>query len=132
MIATLGSMERLTGTKMVCEFEQGFTDDWDIHLQVDDLKELETVNASHENVTDNHVKLVIPALPLPEHVQRTSAVSASVTVVTVTRIPTKKRKAQKRKSSSGLDLQSIDNNGTREITASKKAKMLTAVVVAKL
>jgi hypothetical protein len=47
MIATLGSMERLTGTKMVREFEQGFTDDWDIHLQADDLKELEAVNASH-------------------------------------------------------------------------------------
>ena len=70
MIATLGSMERLTGTKMVREFEQGFTDDWDIHLQADELEELEAVNAGHENITDNHVELVIPVLPFPEHLQR--------------------------------------------------------------
>ena len=69
MIATLRSMERLTGTKIVCEFEQGFTDDWDIHLQADELEELEAINVGHDDVTDHQFELV-HVLPLPEHVQR--------------------------------------------------------------
>jgi len=50
---------------------RGFTDDWYIHLQADELEELEAVNAvRHENVTDNQVELVFPVLPRSEHVQR--------------------------------------------------------------
>lgn len=56
---------------VVVEFEQckGYTDDWYIHLQGVELKELEAVNAiRHEEVTDDHVKLVVSILPLSEHV----------------------------------------------------------------
>ena len=48
---------------------KGFTDDWEIHLQADELKELEAVHVGHDDVADHQVEL-IPVLPLPEHVQR--------------------------------------------------------------
>jgi hypothetical protein len=47
---------------------KGFTDDREIHLQADELKELEAVHVGHDDVTDHQVELV-PILPLPEHVQ---------------------------------------------------------------
>lgn len=49
---------------------KGYTDDWYIHLHGDELKELEAVNAiiRNEEVTDDQVKLVVPILPLSEHV----------------------------------------------------------------
>ena len=50
---------------------KGFTDDWKIHLQADELEELEAVHVGlgHGDVADHQVELA-PVLPLPEHVQR--------------------------------------------------------------
>ena len=48
---------------------KGFTDDREIHLQADELKELEAVHFGHVDVGDHQVELVL-VLPLPEHVQR--------------------------------------------------------------
>ena len=47
---------------------KGFSDDWEIHLQADELEELEVVHVGHGNVADHQVELV-PVLPLSEHVQ---------------------------------------------------------------
>ena len=45
---------------------KGFTDDWKIHLQADELEELEAVHVGlgHGDVADHQVELV-PVLPLP-------------------------------------------------------------------
>jgi len=74
MILFLGeiSMQK----KWWVSLSQGFTDDWNIHLQADELEELEVVNAvRHEQVTDNKVELVTHVLSHSEHVQRHGCVS---------------------------------------------------------
>ena len=53
------------------------TDDGQIHLKVDELKELEAVHAWHVHVGDHQVELCLPALSI------FNAVFASVTVVAV-------------------------------------------------
>lgn len=80
---------------------KGFTDDWDIHLESDELEELEAVNAGHENIADNQVELVIPVLLLPEHVQCCLHLHHCCHCITI--IPTKKEEITK-KTSYCLDL----------------------------
>jgi hypothetical protein len=49
---------------------KGFTDDWYIHLDVDELHELENIHAGHVQVGDHQVELIHAALHLPEQLQR--------------------------------------------------------------
>ena len=67
ILCTLGRMPCIKIGKM--SLSKGFTYDWEIHLQADELEELEAVHVGHDDVADHQVELV-PVLPLPEHVQR--------------------------------------------------------------
>ena len=71
-IAIVCTIRRMPCIKMgKMSLSKGFTDDREIHLQADELKELEAVHVGlgHGDVADHQVELV-PVLHLLEHVQR--------------------------------------------------------------
>lgn len=106
---------------------KGFTDDWDIHLQANELEELETVNVGHENIADNQVKLVIPVLPLPEHVQCRLRLHHCCHCIAI--IPTKKRGNHQKNHHMAL---TSDQSVIKESEPRRHERKLTIVVVAKL
>ena len=76
---------------------KGFTDDWEIHLQADELEELEAVHVGlgHGDVADHQVELVPVFFPLPEHVQRRLGVRHHCRCVAPPENPTVKTKSPK-------------------------------------
>jgi hypothetical protein len=69
VIAILSTMRRMSCIKMrKMSLSKGFTDDWEIHLQVDELEEFEAIHVGDDDIADHQFELV-PILPLPKHVQ---------------------------------------------------------------
>lgn len=98
---------------------KGFTVDWHIHFQAEELEEPEAVDVGHDDVADNQVELVPSFLSLI----MSNAFFASVTAVTA---PHHKNSNKRRKKTLR---NSIETDSRRNFTgAAKNARMLIVVV----